>query len=120
MKRDTSDLTPAQAAYLEKLNQPVLLRGDYFRATMVAYDDFSHNLRRNAEAATLPETQNKPLAEWLSKIEDFDIDVSQTKDSFILDFRPTVRGSFGPVFGGGARYVVDRISFKITSRTFSK
>ena len=32
--------TPQAKEYLRKLDEPILLRGDYFKATMVAYHDF--------------------------------------------------------------------------------
>jgi hypothetical protein len=113
-------LTPAQEAYLKKLDAPILLRGDYFNAVMAAYKDFADELAKNAAAAKSADTPNKQLADWLSKIEHFDIQVEQTKESFIVEFGPTVRGNFLPVLGGGARYVIDRNTFTITSRIFSK
>lgn len=112
--------TPMQRAYLKRLDEPVLLRGDYFKATMSAYSDFEHELSKNASAATAPDTPNPSLASWLSKIENYDIHVSQSAGHIVVQFNPTVRGKFMPVLGGGARYEIDKVSFTILSKVFSK
>ena len=112
--------TPMQREYLKKLDGPVLLRGDYFKATMSAYSDFESELSKNASAATAADTPNPSLASWLSKIENYDIHVSQSAGHIVVQFNPTVRGKFMPVLGGGARYEIDKTSFSILSKVFSK
>jgi hypothetical protein len=112
--------TPMQREYLKKLDEPVLLRGDYFKATMTAYSDFESELSKNASAATAADTPNPSLASWLSKIENYDIHVSQSAGHIVVQFNPTVRGKFMPVLGGGARYEIDKTSFSILSKVFSK
>jgi hypothetical protein len=112
--------TPMQKAYLKKLDGPILLRGDYFKAILSAYSDFERELSKNASAATAPDTPNPSLAAWLSKIENFDIHVSQSGGRIIVQFNPTVRGNFVPVLGGGARYEIDSVSFVVLSKVFSK
>lgn len=112
--------TPMQREYLKKLDEPVLLRGDYFKATMSAYSDFESELSKNASAATAADTPNPSLASWLSKIENYDIHVSQSAGHIVVQFNPTVRGKFMPVLGGGARYEIDKASFAILSKVFSK
>jgi hypothetical protein len=115
-----SKLSPAQQAYLKQLDGPTLLRGDYLRAILVAYDDFSHELDKNAADSKAPGTQNKKLAEWLSRIEHFDIRVSRTDEGFVVEFGPTVRNDAMTVFGGGGRYVINEKSFAISSKILSK
>jgi hypothetical protein len=112
--------TPMQREYLKKLDEPVLLRGDYFKAAMSAYSDFESELSKNASAATSANTPNPSLASWLSKIENYDIHVSQSAGHIVVQFNPTVRGKFLPVLGGGARYEIDKGSFAILSKVFSK
>ncbi len=112
--------TAMQLEYLKKLDEPVLLRGDYFKATMSAYSDFESELSKNARAATAADTPNPSLASWLSKIENYDIHVSQSAGRVVVQFNPTVRGKFMPVLGGGARYEIDKESFVILSKVFSK
>ncbi len=112
--------TPMQREYLKKLEEPVLLRGDYFNAILSAYSDFEIELSKNARAATAPDSPNQSLALWLSKIENYDIHVSQSGGRIVVQFNPTVRGKFMPVLGGGARYEIDMESFKVLSKSFSK
>jgi hypothetical protein len=112
--------TPLQREYLKKLDGPVLLRGDYFKAVMSAFADFESELSKNGRAATAPDTPNPSLALWLSKMENYDIHVSQNAGRIIVQFNPTVRGNFMPVLGGGARYEIDKQSFEVLSKTFSK
>ena len=109
--------TPAQKAFLQKLNQPIILRGDYFKAVLVAYDDFSRKLAENESAGKLPTDTNPELARWLSKIEHYDIHVEQTKSTYIVQIGPTVREDAPTVFGGGERYVINRKSFRISEKT---
>ena len=115
-----SSPTPMQKEYLKKLEGPIILRGDYLKAILSAYSYFGSELSKNERAAAAPDTPNKELAAWLSKIEDYDIHVSQTRDAIVVDFTPTVRGNFMPVLGGGAHYEIDKTSFEIRSRVFSK
>jgi hypothetical protein len=109
-----------QREYLKKLDGSVLLRGDYFKGIMSAYTDFASELSKSASAATAPDTPNPSLALWLSKIENYDIHVSQSAGHIVVQFTPTVRGKFMPVLGGGARYEIDKDSLVILSRIFSK
>src|ERR1700731_3197096 len=44
-------LNPAQKEYLTKLDEPIILRGDFFRAVMADYDDFGRLLRKRAQGA---------------------------------------------------------------------
>jgi hypothetical protein len=112
--------TPMQHEYLKKLDQPILLRGDFFKATMSAYSDFKSELLKNANAASAVDTPNPSLASWLSKIENYDINVSQSGGHIVVTFNPTVRGKFMPVLGGGARYEIDKETFAILKKDFSK
>jgi hypothetical protein len=109
-----------QKEYLKKLNAPILLRGDYFKAVMSAYSDFEQELSKNESIAASPDSPNPSLAEWLSKIENYDINVSQSGGRIVVQFNPTVRGKFVPVLGGGARYEIDAGSFLVLSKSFSK
>jgi hypothetical protein len=107
--------------YLKKLDQPILLRGDYFKAVLAAYEDFSHTLAENDAAARSDAPRNRDLSRLMSKIENFDIGVSQTNTDYLVDFAITFRGG-DPlmVTGGGTHYVVDRHTFKIKEKTLRK
>jgi hypothetical protein len=75
---------------------------------------------KNANAASAADTPNPSLASWLSKIENYDINVSQSGRHIVVIFNPTVRGKFMPVLGGGARYEIDKETFAILKKDFSK
>jgi hypothetical protein len=115
-----STAKPLQKEYLKKLEGPIILRGDYFKAVQSAYSDFENELSKNARGALAADTPNKALAEWTSKIENYDIHITKTGETISIDFIPTVRGDFMPVLGGGAHYVVNGSSFRIESKLFSK
>ena len=109
-----------QREYLRELEKPIVLRGDYFKAVMAAYADFAKQLSRYGAVATASRSRSKELTIWVSKIEDYDIRVSQKGEIITVMFIPTVRGNFLPVLGGGATYAVDDRSFMIRSRILPK
>jgi hypothetical protein len=115
-----SSLSPAQEAFLKKLDQPIILRGDFFRAALVVYQDFSKTLIENAAAAKSGATTNSELASWLSRIEHYDFHIELDKTSYIVQIGPTVRDDALTVLGGGARYVIDRQTFTITNKVLLK
>lgn len=121
--------TPQAKEYLKKLDEPIILRGDYFKAALVAYNDFLQVLAMNAAAAntrapadnTIPMSPGgKDLYTKLSKIENFDISIQQSDSSYTVQIGPTLRGDMPLVFGGGARYQVDKQTFSIKSKTLLK
>lgn len=113
-------LTPMQREYLKKLEGPIILRGDYFKAVSVAYSDFEKELSKNADAARAPDAPNKALLDWTSKIENYDIHIAKKGELISVDFIPTVRGNFMPVLGGGGHHDVSGSSFQIESKLLSK
>lgn len=115
-----SSLTPMQKEYLEKLDGPITLRGDYFKAVQVAYSDFESELAKNASAALSPDTPNRELAEWTSKVENYDVQITKNGGAISVNFISTVRGKFMPVLGGGAHYEINASSFRIESKLSSK
>src|ERR1700749_3593190 len=67
----SAELSSAQKEYLKKLDAPVVLRGDYFRAVTIAYQDFSKRLAEN-EAHSKVETGERAITlRWLSQIENY-------------------------------------------------
>jgi hypothetical protein len=108
--------TPQAREYLRKLDEPIILRGDYFKATLAAYNDFLQVLATNATAPS----GNKDLNTKLSKIENFDISIQQSNSSYTVQIGPTLRGDMPVVFGGGATYQIDKKTFSIQSKTLLK
>lgn len=95
--------------FMKNPDMPVILRGDYFRAVQAAFGDFSKVLvERAAEGSPIP------------KIENYDIHIEQTARTFVVWFRPTMRDPDHIVMGGGVTYTIDRNTFLIATRAFSK
>ena len=117
-------LTPQAKEYLRKLEQPITLRGDYFKAALVAYNDFSRRLSA-AEAMPINPPDNyvqgspkeRELRAQLAKIENYDMSIEQSDSAYTVQIGPTLRGDMPLVFGGGARYQIDKKTFSIVSKT---
>ena len=121
--------TPQAKEYLRKLDEPILLRGDYFKATMVAYHDFLKTmLASNAAMANIyarngykdASAGDQELYTKLSKIKNFDISIEQSESLYTVDIGPTLRGDMPIVFGGGAVYQIDKKTFSIKSKMLTK
>jgi hypothetical protein len=119
--------TPQAKEYLRKLDEPIVLRGDYFRAAMVAYKDFLHSrLAKNAKLANaysangqVP-SRNADVYTMLSKIENFDMHIQQSDSTYTVEIGPTLRGDMPLMFGGGMIYEIDKKTFAITSKSHLK
>jgi hypothetical protein len=115
-----SELSAAQKEYLKKLDEPVVLRGDYFKAINVAYADYSKTLAGFDAKSKIADGQRATTLDWLSHIENYDIHVEQTNATFIVYFPPTVRGDAPIIMGGIAEYEIDRKTFQIISKSTGK
>jgi hypothetical protein len=54
--------------------------------------------------------------EWLSHVENYDIDVAQTSTTFVVSFSPTVRGNPPIILGGTVKYEIDRKTLQILEK----
>lgn len=113
---DESSMSSAFKQFMSAPDSPIILRGDYFKATLVAYQDFAKVLARKAHEAHSATVSDRGLSAKLAKLENYDISVDQTSSSYIVQFGPTVRDSAHDVFGGGMRYVIDRKTFSISEK----
>jgi hypothetical protein len=114
---DDSRMGSAFKQYMEAPDNPVILRGDYFRATLVAYRDFAKELSRRAHGNDPKLSSQTPGA---FDIQEYDISIDQDPTSFIVQFGAAARNPSHVVFGGGANYIIDRSSFAILKRTLLK
>lgn len=101
-------------------DNPIILRGDYLKAALVAFEDFSKTLSHKSEEARAGRANDPVLAEKLSKLENYDVAIDQTPNAVVVQFGPTVRDKGLDVMGGSVRYVVDRKTFAITRKTLLK
>ena len=106
---DDASMGTAFKQFMASPDSPIILRGDYLKAVTIAFHDFS-----SSKTFRSPQQDaNGPAA-----MEDFDFSIDLTPNSYIVQFGPKVRGDPSHVvFGGGARYEIDRASFKILERT---
>jgi hypothetical protein len=112
-----AELSEAQRAYLKKLDGPILLRGDYFKAIAAAYEDFSKRLERDAFKSRTLTGEEANHSQWLSRVENYDIDVKRADNMIFVSFAPTVRGDAPIIFGGVVNYQIDRKTFQIVEKT---
>jgi len=114
---DDTQMAAAFKHYMAAPDSPVILRGDYFKASLVAYRDFAKIL---ASRARSDDSKNATSSPNLSDIQNYNISIDQTSSSIIVQLGPGTRDPSYVVFGGGAHYVIDRATFKILDRTLLK
>ncbi len=103
------------------MNVEVVIKGDYFRASVVAYEDFSRKLRQRVQETAAPGgTGSKELTRYLSRIENFDIHVGFGHGRYNVSMIPHASKDFPGGFGGDALYVIDAKEFKIVDKHFGK
>jgi hypothetical protein len=103
------------------INVEVVIRGDYFRAALVAYDDYSKKLAKRLHESTAPDgTDDKKLTEYLSSIEHFNIQVGFGHGRYNVWILARVSEDFPVIFGGDALYVIDAKDFKVLEKHYGK
>jgi hypothetical protein len=113
---DETSMASAFRQFLAAPDNPIILRGDYLKAILLANEAFAKSLSRHAIAANSGTSSQMELAARLSKLENYDVSVDLTPSSYIVQFGPTVRDQAHVVFGGGFRYAIDRKTFVITEK----
>ena len=111
---DTPQLSAEAKKHLKKLDEPIFLRGDYFKAVQVAYEDFRRVLAAKVEFGNSRDPDDAADIQWLANIENYDIYVEQTATSYVVQFDVTLRNNPPMIFGGRTRYTIDRSTFAIT------
>ena len=101
-------------------DNPIILRGDYLKATVIAYRDFEKQKAGQSKDTAPPQRSESADDTDVSKMDNYDVSIDLTAKSYIVQIGPSVRDPSHVVFGGGARYVIDRSSFRVLSRTFLK
>src|SRR5277367_993840 len=106
---------PALGDFLANSDSPIYIRGDYCRALMVVYQDFSKILAKHRRNARFDLTEKR-----LSMIENYDVHIEQDVDNYTIHVAPTLRDRGQEVFGGAFTYVIKRKTFQIVEVTASK
>jgi hypothetical protein len=101
-------------------DREVYLKGDYFKALQTAYRDFEKKLARHKTDASSARSGNPELSLRLSRIENYDIHIEGTPESYIVNIGPSTRDQTHVVFGGGAKYVISRATFAIVDKIYYK
>jgi hypothetical protein len=115
-----SQLDISMREFLNNPDRPVVLKGDYLKALLSAYDDFGKILTKHANDARASGSANPELARRLAQIEAYDIQIDLHDQTYLVRFVPTIRDQAHVTFGGGATYTISRKDFKIMDRTLSK
>jgi len=102
------------------INVEVVIRGDYFRAAQVAYEDYSKKLLKRAQEAAADGTGDKKLPEYLSHIESFNIQVGAGHGRYNVWILARASEDFPVIFGGDALYVIDAKDFKVLEKHYGK
>lgn len=113
----------AMIDYIESLDKPIELRGDYLKAVMIAYNkDFSRFIEKYKRQASIDENTkgNTPHLAFLSKLENYDVLIELKGKDYAISFGPTVRDDAPEIFGGGAQYLIDGKTFEIKEKKYSK
>jgi hypothetical protein len=95
------------------LNEEIVLRGDYFRAAAVAYEDFSKLLAQRGLG-------DSEYGRYMSKIDNYNFKVATGRTRYVVWISPRVSAEYPDIFGGSATYILDASTFKIIEKHYSK
>lgn len=103
------------------INVEIVIRGEYFRAAQVAYEDYSKKLLKRAQEAAAPDgTGDKKVSEYLSHIENFNIQIGAGHGRYNVWILARASEDFPVIFGGDSLYVIDAKDFKILEKHYGK
>jgi hypothetical protein len=96
----------AQERDIPWYNMEVAIRGDYFRAATIAYEDFSKRLAERGG--------------YLATINNYNIQVGVGPESYVVWISPRSSQEVPGLFGGGAFYTIDARTFTVREKEYSK
>jgi hypothetical protein len=104
------------------VNEEVVIRGDYFYAAKVAYDDFRQKLfdRMTYSGPTPPTPEQMQYAQYASTIDNYNIKVAAGPAQYVVWINPRLSREHPAIFGGAATYIIDASTFKITEKHYLK
>lgn len=89
-------------------NIELVIRGDYFRASVIAYADFSQYLNKQKKDSNM------------MQIDNYNIEISVGDSRYYIWFHPRLSKKFPGGFGGDASYEIDSKTFEILEKQFGK
>jgi hypothetical protein len=101
-------------------NVEVVIKGDYFHAALVAYDDYKKKLLKRAQKTDPSNGTGDKLIEYLSNIDHFNFQVGFGHDRYEVSIAARASEEFPVIFGGDALYVIDGNDFKIVEKHYGK
>lgn len=100
-------------------NLEYVIRGDYLRAGVIAYSDFSELLKKAQQPTEAPD-EGGDLVNYMSRIENYNIEISLGSGRYIIWIHPRLSKEFPAIFGGDAKYVIDAASFQVLEKQYGK
>lgn len=99
-------------------NKELIIKGEYLHAVLIAEKDFS---ARMAEKSSLKGVKTDArLAEYLSNIDNYNIEIGSGKGRFLIWFIPRLTTDFPVIFGSDALYTIDSKTFQMLDKQFGK
>lgn len=111
----------AQRDDIDWHNKELVIKGEYLHAVLVAEKDFSVWISSRASKLESHGTNiNHKLAEYLSKIDNYNIEIGFGRDRYLVWITPRVTDEFPIIFGADALYTIDRKTFQVIDKQYGK
>lgn len=102
-------------------NKELIINGQYVRVLLVVEKEFiSHITEKAIEMKKKGIKYDVESSAYLSKIENYNIEIGVGKDKYAVWLSPRLSEEFPGFFGGDAFYVIDSKTFKILDTQYGK
>ncbi len=102
-------------------NKELVIKGDYLHAILVAEKDFSVRIAgRASNTESHGSNVDNKLVEYLSKIDNYNIEIGLGKDRYLVWVTPRLTSEFPAIFGGDALYAIDSKTFQVIDKQYGK
>ena len=111
--------TPLYSFANEKLNLAtdgsIIIKGEIFKGCMIAYDDFLKEIEKKYR------NKSSDMAIYLSKIENYDVELDQDDTSYFISFYPRTSLKDKMIIKGGAtKYTINKSDFKLIHKEYQR
>ena len=102
-------------------NKDLIIKGEYLKVLMVIEKDFISRINNVREKLSKNEkNNNNKLADYLSKIENYNIEIAVGNGKYTVWVTPRTSREFPVIFGGDAIYTIDSTSFNLLESQYGK